>query len=236
MLSADPIEGPVRRWHGRSSPPGRSGRPARRLDGWASVRPASVPRGRVRAGAVLGDLAAATAGFRDEFYGIAAAVGDGVDGPKLVTSGLIDPGVCRWGERPYVSPVARSCSLVSTCRRSRPRSTGGCAGSWSRRFPRWGSEQEVWHLAAVLTNPVTSAVPPTGRGFGSVGERVASAHPPSPHSRGPLDRSTPPSSTCARGTSTGARRRVRAYDIDPTTTGATLLAWWRADTRYTGRS
>jgi SAM-dependent methyltransferase len=49
----------------------------------------------------LGDRAWAAAGFRDEFYGVARAVGDEVvDGPALVTSGLIDPGRCHWGQRP----------------------------------------------------------------------------------------------------------------------------------------
>ncbi len=48
---------------------------------------------------VLGDRARATVGFRGEFYSLAAAVGDDVDGPPLVTSGMIDPARCRWGER-----------------------------------------------------------------------------------------------------------------------------------------
>ncbi len=51
-------------------------------------------------GPVLGDIAAFTSDFRDQYYGLVGAVGDDVDGPPLVTSGLIDPGVCWWGERP----------------------------------------------------------------------------------------------------------------------------------------
>jgi SAM-dependent methyltransferase len=51
-------------------------------------------------GAVLGEIAGFTADFRDQYYGLIGAVGDDVDGPPLITSGLIDPGVCRWGERP----------------------------------------------------------------------------------------------------------------------------------------
>jgi hypothetical protein len=48
----------------------------------------------------LGDLATATAGFRQHFYGLAPFVTDDGDGPPLVTTGLIDAGHCAWGERP----------------------------------------------------------------------------------------------------------------------------------------
>jgi SAM-dependent methyltransferase len=51
-------------------------------------------------GPVLGDIAAFTVDFRDQYYGLVGAVGDDVDGPPLVTSGLIEPGRCLWGERP----------------------------------------------------------------------------------------------------------------------------------------
>jgi hypothetical protein len=48
----------------------------------------------------LGDRARISANFRDQFYGLVGAVDDGGEGPPLVTSGLIDPGRCAWGERP----------------------------------------------------------------------------------------------------------------------------------------
>ncbi len=51
-------------------------------------------------GPVLGDIARFAVDFRDQYYGLVGAVGDRVDGPPLVTSGLIDPGVCHWGRRP----------------------------------------------------------------------------------------------------------------------------------------
>ena len=51
-------------------------------------------------GPVLGDIARFTVDFRDQYYGLIGAVGDDVDGPPLITSGLIDPGRCWWGERP----------------------------------------------------------------------------------------------------------------------------------------
>ncbi len=54
----------------------------------------------VHDGPVLGDIATFAVDFRDQYYGLIGAVGDDVDGPPLVTSGLIDPGVCHWGSRP----------------------------------------------------------------------------------------------------------------------------------------
>ncbi len=50
-------------------------------------------------GPVVGDIANFTVDFRDQYYGLIGAVGDDEDGPPLVTSGLIDPGICRWGSR-----------------------------------------------------------------------------------------------------------------------------------------
>jgi len=71
---------------------------------WSHVvtQPSGVPelpadvatRGR------LGDRATLNANFRDEYYGLVPAVGDLVEGPRLVTSGLIDPGRSLWGLRP----------------------------------------------------------------------------------------------------------------------------------------
>lgn len=52
------------------------------------------------ASGTLADLATATADFRDQYYGLVGAVSDTASGPRLITSGLIDVGVCRWGERP----------------------------------------------------------------------------------------------------------------------------------------
>jgi hypothetical protein len=47
----------------------------------------------------LGDRAHLNANFRDEYYGMVPGVGDHDTGPRLVTSGLVDPGRSRWGER-----------------------------------------------------------------------------------------------------------------------------------------
>ncbi len=47
----------------------------------------------------IGDRADLNANFRDEYYALVDAVDDDADGPPLVTSRLIDPGRCSWGER-----------------------------------------------------------------------------------------------------------------------------------------
>ncbi|GAA1914112.1 N-6 DNA methylase [Nocardioides marmoribigeumensis] len=55
-----------------------------------------------RTDGALGDLATCTADFRDQYYGLAGAVEEGA-GPgraPLVTSGLVEPARCDWGERP----------------------------------------------------------------------------------------------------------------------------------------
>lgn len=46
----------------------------------------------------LAELAELTAGFRDEFYALTSAASDGgTGGARLVSVGMIDPGVLRWG-------------------------------------------------------------------------------------------------------------------------------------------
>jgi len=57
-------------------------------------------------GGVVGDLAACTADFRDQYYGLVPHVREaGAAGPApgeapLITSGLIEPAACDWGVRP----------------------------------------------------------------------------------------------------------------------------------------
>lgn len=123
----------VRRWRGAAVR--ATGRVA--LDPaaatWSHLRPSTTPvsrRRRPKDGPTVGDLATATAGFRDEFYAIAAVVIDVVTddglGPgafPVVTSGLIDPGRCAWGERPariagarYAAPVVRPDDLQGRVR------------------------------------------------------------------------------------------------------------------------
>ena len=69
-----------------------------RADSWASLLfGAAPPRAD---GPTLGDIATFTSDFRDQYYGLVGAVGDDVDGPPLITSGLIEPGECLWGQKP----------------------------------------------------------------------------------------------------------------------------------------
>jgi hypothetical protein len=106
---------PVRRWRGRSFEPlpgpyhvppatGSRGSPAP----WSALALGAlgVPDPTHRSGGRLGDLATASAGFRDEYYGLVDHVHEapvGGDLPDhlapLVTSGLVDPGRCAWGGR-----------------------------------------------------------------------------------------------------------------------------------------
>lgn len=90
----------VRRWSGASVRRRQAAsRPA--ATSWAPLRAADVPTVRSRAtGGRIGDLATATAGFRDEYYAIAAAVREGGAGAPVVTSGLVEPGRLDWGGRP----------------------------------------------------------------------------------------------------------------------------------------
>jgi hypothetical protein len=71
---------------------GRGGPPA------APVPPVDLGRDD---GDRLGSWCAATAGFRDQFYGLAPFVVEAEDGddprPRLVTCGLLDPARLRWG-------------------------------------------------------------------------------------------------------------------------------------------
>ncbi len=64
---------------------------------WASLITDAMPA--AHDGPVLGDIATFSVDFREQYYGLVGAVGDDVDGPPLITSGLIEPGRCLWGER-----------------------------------------------------------------------------------------------------------------------------------------
>ena len=67
-----------------------------------------VPRVELGTDGELGDIAVATADFRDQYYGLGPHVvdleippsGGDASWPKLITSGLIDPAHLLWGTRP----------------------------------------------------------------------------------------------------------------------------------------
>lgn len=112
-----PRSRPVRRWRGAAWDPA----PALRVDSdelshaasWAAPIAdllGALPEAPPGAGAAgrLGDIVSTTAGFRDQFYGLAPLVRDAggaatgrTDGlAPMVTSGMIEPGRVRWGETP----------------------------------------------------------------------------------------------------------------------------------------
>ena len=64
-----------------------------------------IPRVSVTTSQLVGDLADATADFRDQYYGLRECVLEpisnrlGPDQVPLVTTGLVDPATCRWGTK-----------------------------------------------------------------------------------------------------------------------------------------
>lgn len=123
-----------------------------------------------------------SANFRDQYYGLVPAVGDHRPGPPLVTSGLIDPGRCRWGERTVTfarrrlaRPRVDRTRLSPTMRRWADRfavpkvlvanqtkiieAVADPTGGWLPGVPLITvrtSPSDVWALAAVLTSPAAS--------------------------------------------------------------------------------
>lgn len=133
----------------------------------------------------IGDRAHLNANFRDEYYALVDAVEDGGAGPPLVTSGLIDPGVCHWGSRPvrfakrvFEAPrvdLARLTGRFSdwAARKLVPKvlvanqtrvieAVADPTGAWLPGVPVSTvapvGEASVWEVAAVLTCPVASVL------------------------------------------------------------------------------
>ena len=108
----------------------------------------------------VGDHATATAGFRDQFYGLQAHVTDGPTEAPLVTAGLLEPGRCAWGERP---------ARFAGRRLDRP---GVDLRSLARDDPklaRWVADRRVPKvLLATQTAVLEAAVDPTGAWVPSV--------------------------------------------------------------------
>jgi SAM-dependent methyltransferase len=181
----------VRRWSG-AAPGALSAAPASRLDGdtWsplvadaAGVPPVELDFATGR----LGDLGHATAGFRDQYYGLIPYVRDDGPGAPLVTAGLIDAGRCRWGQRParfarrrFVAPrvdlgrLGSADARLASWFRSRlgPKvlvatqtrvieAVADPVGAWLPSVPVIAVEPtrtaDLWAIAAVLTAPPISA-------------------------------------------------------------------------------
>ncbi|MEO6570217.1 MAG: N-6 DNA methylase [Ilumatobacteraceae bacterium] len=133
----------------------------------------------------VGDRSDLNANFRDEYYALVPAVGDDVDGPPLVTSGLIDPGVCHWGVRPvkfakrnFDHPRVDLSRLTGRFpawaeRKLVPKvlvanqtriveAVADDAGAWIPGVPVTTvvphDPASVWAVTAVLTSPIASAL------------------------------------------------------------------------------
>ncbi|MPY92156.1 MAG: N-6 DNA methylase [Acidimicrobiia bacterium] len=185
----------VRTWLGRAAEPGPGVDAARvmRRATWSAVTAGArgVPLCSPRAAGRVGDLATATAGFRDQYYGLAPWVQEAGEGlsatwPRLVTVGMIDPVVVRFGAGPvrfararWQAPVldlggldgsdptlaawvhARLVpKLVVATQSSVLEAAVDVAGRWVPSVPCVAVEAEpadLWHLAAVLNSAVATA-------------------------------------------------------------------------------
>lgn len=131
----------------------------------------------VSAAGTGGQRAAFTANFRDEYYGMIPAVGDHERGLRLVTSGLIDPGRCWWGERPV---------RFAKRRFARPRVD---LGALDARMQAWAARLSVPKvLIANQTRIVECVIDRDGSTLPGVPVVTARPHPPALFAAGdPLD-------------------------------------------------
>ena len=133
----------------------------------------------------VGDRALVTANFRDQYYGLVGAVSDTADGPRLITTGLIDPGRCVWGERPtrfakqrfeaprvdrsllapFMQRWADRCLVPKVLVATQTRVLEAVVdedGEWLPAVPVIrlipNRPEALWLLSAVLTSPVASAL------------------------------------------------------------------------------
>jgi predicted RNA methylase len=178
--------GSIRRWTGRDV------RPITPVDWpqptWSALVPSNTPLatpGRLATATVLGSMATATAGFRDEYYGLTDHVIDDADAdlPKLITSGLIDVGRVLWGEqvtrfggRRFLHPRVQVHELDgSVARWVRQRlvpkvvlatqtkvleAAVDVRGEWIPSTPViavHAAPADLWRVASVLTAPAMSA-------------------------------------------------------------------------------
>ena len=171
VVRAGRTQGAIRRWCGPQCTP-RADAPAAAVAGpsWSPLVAdlAGVPTlppldcdGRVA------DLASATAGFREQFYGLVPFVSDDADGPALVTTGLIDAGRCAWGERP--ARFARRSFAA-------PRIDEQALAAADPRLAAWVDRQRAPKvLVATQTKVIEAVVDPRGDLIPSV--PVIAVHP-----------------------------------------------------------
>lgn len=150
------------------------------------ARHLGVPAVHLPSGPTIGVEAEVTAAFRDEYYGLAAAVREHADrahGRPLITTGLIDVGRCAWGERParvarrtWAAPVVDTAVLTGraaawAARTDRPKLLVATQtkvvevavdedGTWVAAVPVivvLAPSERLWPLAAALSAPPVAA-------------------------------------------------------------------------------
>ncbi len=118
---------------------------------------AGVPDITIIPGDTIGDVANVTAGFRDEFYSVAACTRQGSvtsKMPRVITSGGIDPLRCLWGERP---------AKIAGIRYSRPVLDLESLKAESTRVEAWVLQRLVPKVVvASQTKVIEAAVDPLG--------------------------------------------------------------------------
>jgi len=105
-----------------------------RLATWSSVAAVTmaVPEIEIESTGVVGDIADATADFRDEYYGLVGKLVEDSDcedregSPAVLTTGLVDLGVCNWGKKAtrihkekWESPRVEASGIVGDARLSK---------------------------------------------------------------------------------------------------------------------
>ena len=141
-----------------------------------------VPHVELGGSVRLGDRAVVHAGFRDEYYGLVDAVHEGGSGPRLVTSGAIDPlritdVPVRFAKRRWADPAVDVTAATGRAARWLEVQAGpklivasqtkvlealvDTDGSLVAGVPaivvRPHDNSDLWHLAAALHAPATSA-------------------------------------------------------------------------------
>ncbi len=113
---------------------------------------AGVPDIAMTHGGTIGDVAKVTAGFRDEFYSVAACTREGSVAsrlPRVITSGGIDPLRCWWGERP---------AKIGGIRYSHPVLDVDSLKAESARVDAWVRERLVPKVVVATQTKVIEAV------------------------------------------------------------------------------
>lgn len=191
-----PRRGPLRRYSGVPPHPlpvvDADTDDLRRAPTWSHLLSDAVPSAVLEADGELGEWAEVRAGFREEYYGVAPFVVDDpgheldpLRFPPLVTVGLIDPAVCRWGVRPARFNRRRWCAPRVDLAALRDESRLGPwadarlvpkvvvatqtktveaavdeAGSWWPSTPMISvavAPARLWHMAAALLAPPAAA-------------------------------------------------------------------------------